>query len=157
MPCNFCDLPWNIAVETDRRLVRVGGCPVLSVSVSYPCLISVGEAAATAAVTSFNDTYRTAAERFTAWALDAPAAAATAAFESAGQGAAYRFARWEITCDMTPVWDAGGEFLRMETTAVWRVRRESDARKKAQWTDLWRIPSLYLEKPTKKVGRQRKT
>ncbi len=149
MPCTIHERLWDITTEATGHLVRVGGCPIFSVKVSYPQFLPItppstlAETAIPPAVARFNDTYRAAAEAFAAWALEAPAREASLAFEAMGQGAAYRFARWELSCDMVPSWEENEQILRVTTTAMWRVRREPEARRTVSAEALWQVPALW--------------
>lgn len=99
------NLPMTICENTLRRTVRVGACPVLTVTAVYPVLCGEGEA-----VTRFNQTYEQAAKAFVAWGLNTLETPTREAFDMARVGGAQTFARRELLCKMT------ASFRHMETS-----------------------------------------
>ncbi len=122
---------------TERRMVRVGACPVLEVVVVYP-VVTVAEDGER--LRRFNRAYREAAEAFTTWALEAPAMQARAEFEAFGAGAAYRFDRRCIVCRFEATEETAGHraALCVTRTVTYGRRRAGEmARFVEQW--LWRF------------------
>ena len=144
----------NVAVDeiTERRLHRVGTCPVLEVCVIYPCLrVTEGQEGGIAPIDAerFNRAYSRMAEAFFAWAEGDPARAAAEAFAAMGAGAAYRFDRRLLLCKMTVAGvrrtpsDAVG-YLRVTRQASVGTRSTSDLEKIILHEDIWRIPSMTI-------------
>ena len=147
------DLEEKVAVETvtERRLHRVGACPVLEVTVTYPRLrIGEGEGTPTPAdAERFNRAYARMAEAFLSWAEGEPARAASEAFLSMGAGAAYRFDRRLILCNMTADLVRGSrsqgvEFLRVVRRVSQGCRKGGVTGKILIYEDVWRVPLLTL-------------
>lgn len=151
--------PAAVSTVTSRRLFRVGACPVLEVSVTYPRL-DADSIAAASSVARFNETYRAMAEAFLAWAESAPAEEAKAAFAAMGASAPYRFDRRALTCDVTAIWhgsaravkgrdgEAEGEegctVLTVTRTARLTSRHGEVGERSLTAVDEWRWPELTL-------------
>ncbi len=137
---------------THRRLhhiFRVGACPVLEVTVTYPCLgADLPEDALSPAITRFDQAYLRMAEGVLNWCAGEPLAEAEAAFRAGGAGAGFRFDRRFVTCEMT-VTPGGPEEQKDATLQVCRTLRMGSRRGEILETtrtgkDVWRIPELTL-------------
>ncbi len=137
---------------TERRWYRVGACPVLEVSVTYPHL-TVREGAegeiSPVDVGRFNDAYARMAEAFLPWAEGDPAREAAEAFGTMGAGAAYRFDRRLVLCKMTvssvqrsPSDTVG--YVRVVRRVSMGRRREEEHEKNLLHEDIWRFPDMTL-------------
>ncbi len=140
-----------------HRIYRAGACPILEVTLTYPCLYPAEEAseALSPAATRFNEFYETMAERLLSWAEGSLREAAAADFETEGGGAAYRFDRRRLTCAMTATLSPVGEesaapkALTMTVTRalVFDGRRGTLQERRLTAADEWRWPELTLRKP----------
>lgn len=128
----------------EHRLIRVGACPVLEITVTYPALEGDGPEEAVAA---FNDGYRRMAEAFLYWGEHALGERVAGELEAEGAGAAFRFDRRLLICTME------GQILEEDGRTILRVRRnlrltsrrgsvEEHALPTAE--DIWRIPELTI-------------
>lgn len=130
----------------ERRLIRVGACPVLEITVTYPAL-SGEDPACPAEV--FNSTYRRMAEAFLYWGESAFGALAAGDFAEAGAGAGYRFDRRVLVCRMEADMEGDGDGGRIRVTrSVWSgTRRTGQGTVLPEAVDLWRYPELTLQRP----------
>lgn len=145
-----------------HRIYRAGACPILEVTLTYPCLCSAedGTEALSPAVTRFNEFYETVAERLLSWAEGTIREAAAADFAAEGSGASYRFDRRRLTCDMTvtlPPAEEGSAVQNTVTLTVTRTlvfdgRRGTLRERRLTAEDEWRWPELTLRPPK---GRRR--
>ena len=132
-----------------RRIFRVGACPVLEVTVTYPCLgADFPEDALSPAMHRFDQAYLRMAEGVINWCGGAPLAEAEAAFREAGAGAGYRFDRRLVICEMivTPVNPEDPRRARLEVCRTVRTgsRRGSILEKTRTGKDIWRLRDLTL-------------
>lgn len=136
-----------IETVTLRQTYRVGACPVLEAAVTYPY---IPEDESPAAI-RFNNTYRTAAENFLAWAGETPAETAKITFAAMGSAAPYRFDRRLLRCTMTPAPAAAEEVsqkeLRILRTVTSSSRRGEIPPVTLTAADRWRLPELTLRPP----------
>ena len=128
----------------ERRLIRVGACPVLEITVTYPALEGDEPEEAVAA---FNDGYRRMAEAFLYWGEHALGERVAGELEAEGAGAAFRFDRRLLICAMEgQILEEGGRtILRVQRSLRLTSRRgsvEEHALPPAE--DIWRIPELTL-------------
>ena len=128
----------------ERRLVRVGACPILEVTVTYPRIPD----GTSPTVIRFNETYRAMAEGFLAWAEATPAEEAKAAFAAMGSAAPYRFDRRILTCDMTASIESPAR-LTVTRNVTLKSRRGELAERTVTAADRWRLPEM-----TTRVGRR---
>lgn len=139
-------MPYQLPVETVtlRHTYRVGACPVLEVTVTYPRIPETANPAAP----RFNEAYRSMADHFLTWAEGAPAEASKAAFVAMGGAAPYRFDRRLLTCAMTPAPAAeegkNGQDLLILRTVTRTSRRGEMPPAALTATDRWRLPELTL-------------
>jgi hypothetical protein len=151
--------PAVVSAVTCRRLFRVGACPVLEVSVTYPRLDAEAVASA-GSVARFNETYRALAEAFLAWAETAPVEEAQAAFAAMGASAPFRFDRRVLTCDVTAEWQGKDRIAKGKDAETWEGdgcavlavtrtarligRRGEVEERSLMAVDEWRWPELTL-------------
>ena len=132
---------------TIRRIHRLGACPVLEVTVTYPAWIA-DRGELSPAAERFNTAYRTMAEHLLAWAEETVLPTVIEAFAAEGATAAYRFDRRLLTCTMQG--ELGGalsdESRRLTVTRELRLtrRRDTSAAKASRTTDSWLWPELTL-------------
>ena len=155
------DAPLTVTYCHICRTCRVGACPVLEVTVTYPVLsLSIPDTETVSpAVTRFNEAYRTMAENLLAWAQGSVCEAATADFMAAGAGAAYRFDRRLVTCHMTAAFVPSKENAEVRYLVVTRPlcmtsRRGEVPERRLTATDLWRWPELTLCPAGRRQGRR---
>lgn len=150
-------MPYTVDHRYIHRIFRVGACPVLEVTVTYPCLcpdLSPGEDCPPA-VRRFNLAYERIADGFAAWCSGIPLEAAEEAFRAAGIGAAYRFDRRTVTCEMMIACgengqvETGGEICVTRTLRLGSRRGEMPPITRVE-TDCWRQPGLSLGQFQKK-------
>lgn len=144
------EMPLTLTHCEIHRILRAGACPILEVTVTYPCLCPSDPRAGepSSAILRFNEAYRTMAEKLTEWAAGVVFEAALADFNGAGAGAAYRFDRRLVICDMK------GEFSSREDRAVSELtvtrilrltgRRGSVPERSLTAIDRWSLPALTL-------------
>jgi hypothetical protein len=139
-------MPNQLPVETVtlRHTYRVGACPVLEVTVTYPHIPHESPAA-----TRFNEAYRSMAESFLAWADTAPAEEARASFAAMGSTAPYRFDRRILTCSMTAE-ILSPRLLTVTRAVTLKSRRGELTERTITAVDGWRIPELTAVKIPKK-------
>ncbi len=145
-----------------RRTCRVGACPVLEVTVTYPALCSAAPDTEELppSVTRFNEAYRTMAENLLEWAQGSLCEAAMADFNAAGAGAAYRFDRRMVVCNMTASCPASADNAEAPCLIVTRTLRMTSRRgevpeKRLVASDLWRWPELTLCPAGRRRGRRK--
>ena len=140
--------------DTTHRIHRVGACPVLELTVTYP-RIGIADGEASSAVERFNEAYRTMAENWLAWAESVLLSEANEAFAAEGAGASYRFERRVAVCQMSASeLPAEGECLTVTRTLRLTTRRGGQGEKRRSGGDRWRWPSLTLSEgrnPQKKL------
>lgn len=133
--------------ECIRRTYRVGACPVLEVSISYPCFFPDPdyEGELPRNVTRFNQAYRAMAENLAAWGDTTLREIAEADFSAAGSGAAYCFDRRLMSCLMEAVWEED-ERAALTVTRSLRLcsRRGTILPRELTAADRWLWPSLTL-------------
>ena len=143
-----------LVTVTAHRILRVGVCPVLEMTVTYPHLETDAPAS-----NRFNETYRDLAESFMAWAETAPYEEAKAAFADLGASAPYRFDRRRLLCSMTAAvqgqvgvdkGERGPTYLAVTRTVRLLSRRGEVAERSVRAVDLWRWPELTAER--RRVG-----
>ncbi len=115
-----------------RRLVRVGACVVLEVTVTYPMAV-----AGTEGCDRFCAVYREAAEAFVHWALGEPASLAREAFSAMGTGAAYRFDRWCLSCRFEVVREEADDRYAVVTRTVISGRRRGGEERRCTSSIRW--------------------
>ncbi len=141
--------PISIHHASLHRTVRVGACPVLTVTVTYPCPASV-EGAPEGVVTRFCEAYRHMAENFLSWATDeasdtSPAREALMAFASSGPNRAYTFERRLLECRMEATVTSDGRGLTVERCVSMKVRRSGQfVGPSRRGFEQWRLPGLTL-------------
>lgn len=133
-----------------RHVFRVGACPVLEVTVIYPCLKGGDPAERPAdlpSVLRFNQAYRRMAEGILRWSGGAPLEEAEAAFRAGGPGAGFRFDRRLVICEMTA--DVTADTARLRVSRVLRVgsRRGEASERFREGEEIWRLPELTLCRP----------
>ena len=147
------EMPLTLTHHRLHRILRAGACPILEISVTYPCLGTpeAAEGEASPAVARFNEAYRTMADRLTEWAAGTLFEAALADFNGAGVGAAYRFDRRVVACDMAGemVTREDGEAFALTVTRTLRLncRRGTMPERCLIATDRWSLPDLTLRPP----------
>ena len=151
------EMPLTLTHCRIHRILRAGACPILEVSVTYPCLdvSEAGEACPAAetcsAVDRFNEAYRTMADHLVEWAEGALFEAALADFNGAGMGAAYRFDRRMVVCDMAGEVltreDGEADALTVTRTLRLNCRRGTMPDRCLIATDRWSLPDLTLRSP----------
>lgn len=129
----------------ERRLIRVGACPVLEITVTYPTLSGEDPACP---VEVFNSAYRRMTEAFLYWGETAFGELAANDFAEAGPGAGYRFDRRVLVCRMEADMAEEGDGSRIRVTrSVWSgTRRTGQGTVLPEAVDLWRLPELTLQK-----------
>jgi hypothetical protein len=140
-----------IGHERIHRVYRAGACPVLEVTVTYPCLR--GEEGAVepldGAKIRFNDFYQSLAERVLAWAEGGLRDAIMEDFTAAGNGAAYRFDRRCLLCEMTATLsEVPNGTLTVTRVMSFSCRRGSMETRSMTATDVWRREDFTL-RPTR--------
>ncbi len=137
-----------------RRIHRVGACPVLEATVTYPCL-SVEEGGEAPSLTRFNEAYRAMAEAWLAWVESALLPAANEAFTAEGAGASYRFDRRVAVCEMkVETLTPEGAYLIVERTLRLTSRRGSAGEVCRRERETWRWPELTLVGENRKKGKE---
>ena len=131
----------------ERRLIRVGACPVLEITVTYPILSGEDPACP---VEVFNSAYRRMTEAFLYWGETAFGELAAGDFAEAGSGAGYRFDRRVLVCRMEADMAEEGDGGRIRVTrSVWSgTRRTGQKTVLPEVVDVWRLPELTLQKLT---------
>ena len=139
--------------EQIHRIYRAGACPVLEVTLTYPCLRGeAGEADPPhVAVSRFNDFYRGLAEAMLSWVEDTVQKEVLAAFAAEGSGAAYRFDRRQVVCHMTATSSDGQDGRNDEKNELivtrevsFSCRRGSLEERRITATEVWRRRDLTL-------------
>lgn len=138
-----------VSYRSLRRLHRVGACPILEISVTYPVLGEGEGDPLPPAVARFNKAYADMAEALLSWADGAPADAAAEAFRAMGEGAMYRFERRLLICEMT-VEGSSADRLTVRRTLTATTRRGGGEGEELIARDIWRLPSLTLDPPSKR-------
>lgn len=142
-----------------HRICRVGACPLLEITITYPCLCPPEGEGIGSAVDRFNTAYRTMAEKLMAWGEGALYEGVLVEFEAAGAEAVYGFDRRLLVCDMSAAFSEQGEGEGEGTTlTVTRILRLSSRRGGAEErgisaSDRWRLPSLTLCAPSRRYGK----
>ena len=151
--------PLAVTHSRTHRTFRAGACPVLDVTVTYPCL-GPGQPGSeeSPAVARFNEAYRSMAENLLEWAQGPVLEAAMADFEAAGAGAVYHFDRRIVICDMTASPVLSGDTVEVDFLTVSRSIRVGSRRGEAEErgltaTDRWRWPELTLCPSNQRRGR----
>ena len=142
-----------VSYRDSRRLRRVGACPILEISVTYPVLEEGEGALLPPAVARFNRAYADMAEALLSWADGAPADAAVEAFWAMGEGAMFRFDRRVVTCEMT-VEETHADRLTVRRALTVTTRRGSGEGEEMVARDVWRLPELTLDPPMRKHGKK---
>lgn len=155
------EMPLTLTHCRIHRILRAGACPILEVSVTYPCLEAseAGEACPAAetcsAVARFNEAYGTMVQNLTEWAEGTLFKAALADFNGAGMGAAYRFDRRMVVCDMAGemLTREDGEAFELTVTRTLRLtcRRGTVPERRLTATDRWSLPDLSLRPPRRRT------
>ena len=138
-----------VSYRACRRLRRVGACPILEISVTYPVLEEGEGDLLPSAVARFNQAYADIAEALLSWADGAPADAAAEAFWAMGEGAMFRFDRRLICCDMT-VEERSADRLTVRRTLTLTTRRGGGEGEEMVARDVWRLPTLTLDPPAQR-------
>ena len=141
-----------VTVESLRRTRRIGACPILTVTASYPKWQGESEAAE-----RFNKGYLQMAEAFVTWAEKDLAPRAEVAFEALGSRAPYVFPKWEIIMDTQcffeplDVREGGDEPVRLQVVAtVKRRARRSDTETCTEaFRHVWCLPDGYISPPVR--------
>ena len=128
-----------------RRIYRVGICPVLEVSITYPRLLAdCPDEALPFAVARFNHAYLRMAEGILTWSGGTLLTSVEDAFREAGAAASYGFDRRVVDCRMTAeAEDEAGHLLVTRTISV-GSRRGSIPVQRREGRDLWCCPELVL-------------
>ncbi len=128
-----------------HRIFRVGICPVLEVSVTYPRLqADCPEEALPLAVARFNRAYLRMAEGILTWSGGALLSSVEDAFREAGTAASFRFDRRVVDCRMTVEAGETGRYLLVTRTLSVGSRRGSIPVQSRKGMDRWRNPGLVL-------------
>ncbi len=133
---------WTIRHTADRRLVRVGACTVLEVTVTYPILTASDGDSFQTVRDRFNNGYRVAAEAFLSWGAETYGKSATADFAAAGPGAVYTFDRRLLSCRFVAEADPQAARLTVTRTVTCASRRGTEPPRRAETVDLWRLFDL---------------
>lgn len=140
-------MPITVAYCTLRRTFRMGACPILEVTVSYPCLgdEDARKQMPPPGIARFNEAYAGMAEAFLQWVEGTLLETARHAFREAGPGAGYSFDRRTVDCRMTAAF-AGEPPERLYVRRYLRVgsRRGECVERARTETDVWRCPGLTL-------------